>query len=231
MINILKSSDRGKANHGWLKSFHTFSFAEYFNRNAMGFESLRVINEDFVQPGMGFPTHPHADMEIISYVVSGQIAHKDSMGNIKIVSKGEVQAMTAGTGVTHSEFNPSNNEVLHLLQIWIKPDKKGYTPKYSEWRPRSFDGEKLQLIASNSGRNDSIQINQNVDLLVGKYNEGEEVVLELSKSEHFWLQVVEGECEIQNNMLEAGDAINGSNLDRLNVSLKSNVTLLLFKFR
>lgn len=231
MYKILKSSERGKANHGWLKSFHTFSFADYYNPEAMEYKSLRVINEDFVTPGAGFPTHPHSNMEIISYVVSGQIAHKDSMGNVKAVSAGEVQAMTAGSGVTHSEFNPSDSEPLHLLQIWIKPDKRGYEPKYSEWRSvKSFETDKLQLIASNEGREGSVQINQKVDLYVGKYKNNEKLNFELMGSQVAWVQLIKGKLDVDGNMIEAGDAISAEEVSGLKIAVNEDAEFLVFKF-
>lgn len=231
MVKILKSNNRGQANHGWLESFHSFSFADYYNPEAMGFQSLRVINEDFVAPKKGFPAHPHANMEIISYVVSGQIAHKDSMGNIKIVSAGEVQAMTAGSGVEHSEFNPSDSETLHLLQIWIKPDRRGYQPSYSEWRPASSKKNILQLIASNDGREGSIKINQQVDLLVGKYDQGEKISSNfLSGRNGYWIQLIKGKLQVDEVTLESGDAAFTEEYSSPQIKIAEESQFLLFRF-
>jgi redox-sensitive bicupin YhaK (pirin superfamily) len=160
-IRVRKSADRGHAQHGWLDTRHTFSFADYFDREHMGFRSLRVINEDFVEPAAGFPTHPHRDMEIFSYVVAGAIAHRDSLGNGRTLRPGEIQLMSAGTGVTHSESNPSRAERLHLLQIWILPEKQGLKPSYTEWKPRPEHADASQvLLISPDGRDGSATIHQ-----------------------------------------------------------------------
>src|SRR3954454_4173420 len=164
MITTRKANERGHAEHGWLDSYHTFSFADYHDPRWMGFRSLRVINDDLVMPGMGFGTHPHRDMEIITYVLSGALEHKDSMGNGRIIRPGEVQYMSAGTGVQHSEFNPSKDEAVHLLQIWIQPETKGVTPRYAEKSLAEAPAGKLHLITSKTGRDGSIAIHQDADL-------------------------------------------------------------------
>src|SRR5512146_774098 len=157
---IRRANERGHANHGWLDTYHTFSFANYYDPQWMGYRSLRVINDDLVMPGMGFGTHPHRDMEIITYVLSGALEHKDSMGNGRVIRPGEVQYMAAGTGVLHSEFNPSRTDPVHLLQIWITPDKKGAKPNYAEKSLANAPTGRLNLVASKSGRDGSISINQ-----------------------------------------------------------------------
>lgn len=228
MRNILRSEDRGKADHGWLKSYHTFSFAEYYNPERIRFKTLRVINEDFVAPGEGFPTHPHDNMEIISYVVSGQIAHKDSMGNVKIVKAGEVQAMTAGRGVTHSEFNPSDTEPLHLLQIWIFPERKGLTPSYSEWKPTGPLG-KLTTIASHDGDNGSVIINQDAKVMLGNLAAGEILDFKISANHALWLQLFEGSLTSADASLEAGDALSIESELEASFATKGGAKFILFE--
>ena len=156
MMNIRKANERGHANHGWLDSYHTFSFADYYDPQWMGFRSLRVINDDLVMPGMGFGTHPHRDMEIITYILSGQLAHKDSMGNGRVIKTGDVQYMAAGTGVRHSEFNPSKEEAVRLLQIWIQPDAKGVAPRYAEKSYANVAPGGLHLVTSKTGDRKSV---------------------------------------------------------------------------
>src|SRR5256714_7375034 len=168
MMNIRKANERGHAEHGWLDSYHTFSFADYHNPQWMGFRSLRVINDDLVMPGMGFGTHPHRDMEIITYILSGALEHKDSMGNGRVIRPGEVQYMAAGTGVRHSEFNPSRDEAVHLLQIWITPDKKSAAPRYAEKSFANTAPGALHLVTSKTGRDGSIAMNQDAELWLGK---------------------------------------------------------------
>jgi redox-sensitive bicupin YhaK (pirin superfamily) len=193
MIKIRKSSERGGASHGWLDSKHTFSFSDYYDVNHMGFKSLRVINEDLIAPDSGFGAHPHKDMEIISYVVSGALTHKDNMGNESTLNAGEFQAMTAGSGVVHSEFNKSKTEKVHLLQIWILPEVKGLPPTYQEMRPAL--GKGLTLITSEEGRNGSMKINQNADLFFGDFAQGSKFTHELKPGRGAWLQLVSGELE------------------------------------
>src|SRR3974377_2310556 len=160
MKMIRRANERGHAEHGWLDSYHTFSFADYYDPEWMGFRTLRVINDDLVMPAMGFGTHPHRDMEIITYVLSGALQHKDSMGNGRVIRPGEVQYMAAGTGVQHSEFNPSQDEAVHLLQIWILPDRKGYKPRYAERSLADAPKGRFNLVVSNAGRDGSLAINQ-----------------------------------------------------------------------
>lgn len=206
MIKIRRTSERGHFDHGWLKTYHTFSFADYHDPDWMGFRVLRVINEDWVQPGKGFGTHPHRDMEIITYVLEGALEHKDSMGNGSAIIPGEVQRMSAGTGVTHSEFNHSKKEPVHLLQIWILPEKRGITPGYEQ---KMFSAEektgRLRLIASRDGREGSVKIHQDVNLFATTLKTGEKVELKLEPGRHAWVQVARGQVSVNGENLEAGD--------------------------
>ncbi len=229
MFQIRKSDERGYADHGWLKSYHTFSFAEYHDRNHMAFRTIRVINEDFVAPGKGFDTHPHANMEIVSYIVSGSLAHKDSMGNVKAVHAGEVQAMTAGSGVTHSEFNPSESEPVHLLQIWIMPRIKGLTPSYAELKPTAEQRSKeLLLIASPDGREGSVLINQDVELYRGKLPSGKKLGIKLVHGGNAWVQLIEGELEVNGQLLRQGDAVGVQEEESLSLVAKTDAHFLVF---
>jgi len=205
-LNIRRSNERGHAQHGWLDSYHTFSFADYYDPEWMGFRSLRVINDDLVLPGAGFGKHPHRDMEIITYILSGSLEHKDSMGNGRVIQKGDVQYMSAGTGVQHSEFNPSKEEAVHLLQIWIQPDRKGVTPHYAERPMRDATTGKLHLVTSKSGRDGSIAINQDADLWLARLNAGDKVTHALAKGRQAWVHVAEGELTLNGQKLNAGDA-------------------------
>src|SRR5882757_9373081 len=193
MITTRKANDRGHAEHGWLDTYHTFSFAGYYDPEHMGFRSLRVINDDKVAPGGGFGTHPHRDMEIITYVLSGALEHKDSMGNGRVIRPGEVQYMAAGTGVQHSEFNPSKDEAVHLLQIWIQPDRKGVTPRYAEKSLKDSATGALRLVTSKTGRDGSIAIHQDADLWLGKLEPGDQATHSLAPARHAWLHVAEGQ--------------------------------------
>ncbi len=203
---IRKANERGHANHGWLDSYHTFSFANYYDPQWMGYRSLRVINDDLVMPGMGFGTHPHRDMEIITYVLSGALEHKDSMGNGRIIKPGEVQYMSAGSGVQHSEFNPSNEEAAHFLQIWVQPDQRGAKPRYAEKSMKEAAEGKLSLITSKAGRDGSIAIRQDADLWLGKLGEGNRVSHALAPGRHAFLHVAEGEVSLNGKKLSGGDA-------------------------
>src|SRR5688572_10123380 len=175
MMKIRKANERGHAEHGWLDTYHTFSFANYYDPQWMGYRSLRVINDDLVMPGMGFGTHPHRDMEIITYILSGALQHKDSMGNGRVIRAGEVQYMAAGTGVQHSEFNPQKDEAVHLLQIWIQPDQKGVKPRYAEKSFNDAETGKLHLVTSKAGRDGSIAIHQDADLWLAKLDPAQTV--------------------------------------------------------
>jgi len=198
MITIRKSQDRGHAEHGWLNSYHSFSFADYYNPQWMGFRSLRVINEDFVAAAQGFGSHPHKDMEIITYVLSGQLKHKDSMGNEGLINPGEVQKMSAGIGVVHSEFNASSKEEVHLLQIWITPDTKGLKPAYEQ--------NLLSVDQKNSLVPFPVSIHQDAKLFRGRTTKGHELEHKLNKDRGAWLQMISGSLSINTVSLEAGDA-------------------------
>ncbi|WP_439637811.1 pirin family protein [Gloeomargarita lithophora] len=206
MITIRKSAERGLAKMGWLTSYHTFSFGSYADPNFMGFGALRVINEDRVQPGQGFGTHAHRDMEIITYVLSGQLEHQDSLGTGSIIVPGEVQKMSAGTGIRHSEFNPSATEWLHLLQIWIIPNRRGLPPSYAQknFTPAEKQGQ-LRLVGSGDGRQGSLTIYQDVNLYSSVLAVGEAVVLPLAPGRRAWVQVAGGEVWLNNQLLDAGD--------------------------
>lgn len=206
MMKIRRSKERGHAEHGWLDSYHTFSFADYHDPKWMGFRSLRVINDDIVLPGKGFGTHPHRDMEIITYVLSGQLEHKDSMGNGRVIKPGDVQYMSAGTGVLHSEFNPSKDEAVRLLQIWIQPDKKGVTPRYAEKALADATTGTFHLAASKGGRDGSIAIHQDADLLVARLEDGQTVTHKIAGGRAAWLHVATGEVTVNGAKLTDGDA-------------------------
>ena len=211
MIRIRKSDDRGHFDHGWLDTRHTFSFADYWDPEHVNFRALRVLNEDRVVPAAGFGTHGHDDMEIVSYVLSGQLAHKDSMGNGSTIVPGDVQYMSAGTGVRHSEFNASESEPVHFVQIWIVPDRRGYAPRYGQ---KTFaEGEKrgrLRLVASDTGDDGSIALRQDVSLYATILGEGESVPLEIASGRHLWVQVLRGEAEVSGHHLSAGDGLAAS---------------------
>lgn len=229
MLDIIRSDSRGHADHGWLQARHTFSFASYHNPERMQFSSLRVINEDVVQPGKGFGTHPHNDMEIVTYVISGELEHKDSMGNGSIIRPGDMQRMTAGTGVLHSEFNPSIEDPVHLLQIWILPEKKDLEPGYEQ----TFVGreEKLnrwKLVGSRDGRDGSLTIHQDVDLLASVVEAGTTLEYTLDTGRKGFLQVVGGSIDCNGETLEGGDAVALTNIARISVTAKSEAELLLF---
>ncbi len=205
-MTIRRANERGHAEHGWLDTYHTFSFADYYNPQWMGYRSLRVINDDLVMPGQGFGTHPHRDMEIITYILSGALEHKDSMGNGRVIRTGEVQYMSAGTGVRHSEFNPSNDEAVHLLQIWILPDTKGVAPRYAEKSFANAPTGKLHLVTSKTGRDGSIAIRQDADLWLAKLEAGQSVTHKLAPGRHAWIHVAEGEVTVNGETLAGGDA-------------------------
>ena len=203
---IRRSADRKYFDHGWLKTFHTFSFGSYYDPEFMGFRDLRVINEDRVDPGHGFPPHEHKDMEIISIVLEGELAHEDSMGTKSVIQKGDVQAMNAGEGVTHSEFNPSSTEPVHFLQIWIFPNKTGINSRYSQVKLPSIKNEWVR-IASKEDAEDQIKIEQDVELFSLSLEPGIKVSKELESDRYGWLQVVEGEIKFNADTLKAGDAV------------------------
>jgi redox-sensitive bicupin YhaK (pirin superfamily) len=228
MMNIRKANERGHANHGWLDTYHTFSFANYYDPQWMGFSSLRVINDDLVLPGMGFGTHPHRDMEIITYILSGSLEHKDSMGNGRVIRTGEVQYMAAGTGVQHSEFNSSKDEAVHLLQIWIMPDQKSVKPRYAEKSLKDATPGKLHLVTSKAGRDGSIAIHQDADLWLGKLGAGDRVTHKLASGRSAWVHVAEGEVTLNGKSLSGGDAAAVSKESTLELSATKPAQVLLF---
>lgn len=228
MTNIRKSDERGHANHGWLDSYHTFSFADYYDPKHVNFRSLRVINEDFIAPGQGFGTHPHSDMEIITYIVKGALQHRDSMGNTAVMRAGDIQRISAGSGIMHSEFNASKREPLHLLQIWLMPDKKGVKPGYVEKSFAQAEPGKLYLATSKTGRDGSIPINQDADLYFSKLNAGQKTELALRPGRSAWLQLIEGKLEANGSLLQAGDAAGFEKVDALKVSAVDSAHFLLF---
>lgn len=205
MINIRRTNERGHADHGWLNTYHSFSFADYYDPRFMGFRDLRVINEDFIAPDQGFPTHGHRDMEIITYVISGELSHRDSMGNGETIHPHEVQRMTAGTGVLHSEYS-SPTDKTHLLQIWILPEKQNLAPSYEQkiFAPEEKQG-KLRLVASRGADDGSVHINQDVKLYASILSEGEEVSYELADDRHAWVQLISGSVDVNGETLNPGD--------------------------
>nr|AIA11757.1 Pirin [uncultured bacterium] len=229
MINVRKAAERGHFNFGWLDTHHTFSFGEYYDPRNMGFRALRVINEDYVRAGHGFPTHPHRDMEIITYVLKGALEHRDSMGNGTVIRPGEVQRMSAGTGIRHSEKNPSEEEDVHLLQIWIIPEEQGLTPSYEQ---KMFEADekrgRLRLIASGDGRDGSVTMHQDANLYAALLEEGQEVAHDLPQGRHAWAQVARGAVEINGQLLEQGDGANVSDETQLSIKGRESSEVLLF---
>lgn len=229
MITIRSSSERGHFNHGWLDTYHTFSFADYHDPQFMGYRSLRVINEDRVQPGQGFGRHPHRDMEIITYVLSGELEHRDSIGSHGRIRPGEVQYMAAGTGVEHSEFNPSPSEPVHLMQIWIRPDRKGAPPRYEQRPfPALSNTGVLTLLASSDGRSGSIQINQDAAVYAAPLGAGQRARHELAAGRAAWLQVLRGGVELNGQPLEAGDGAAISEVSIIEIRAPVAAEILLF---
>lgn len=229
MIKIRHSDERGHADHGWLDTYHTFSFDSYYDPRFMGFRDLRVINEDRIEPKQGFPTHGHRDMEIITYVISGDLSHKDSLGNGTTIRPNDVQRMTAGTGVRHSEYS-SPADKTHLLQIWILPEKENLPPGYEQkyFAPEEKKG-KLKLVASRAGSEGSVTINQDVSLYSSLLSAEETVSHELAENRHAWIQVVNGSLEVNGEFLNAGDgaAISEENILEIK-ALEDETELLLF---
>jgi quercetin 2,3-dioxygenase len=229
MITVRRSHERGGGDHGWLNTKHSFSFSDYWDPRWMGFRSLRVINEDYVAPSSGFPTHPHNDMEIITYVLEGQLEHKDSLGTGSVILPGDGQRMTAGRGIRHSEYNPSKSEQVHLYQIWILPEKKGLEPSYEQ---KTFAAEekqgKLRLIASPDAKDGSVKINQDARLFVTLLKPGEEVIHTLTQGRHGWLQVAKGSVELNGQMLGQGDGAAISDEHQLAIKGTKDSEVLLF---
>jgi redox-sensitive bicupin YhaK (pirin superfamily) len=229
MLNIRKSADRGHFDHGWLDTFHTFSFGDYYDPTQMGFRALRVINEDRVAPGQGFGMHGHRDMEIVTYVLSGALAHKDILGNGEALRPGELQRMTAGTGIRHSEFNPSASEPVHLYQIWLLPRQAGLTPGYEQ---KAFDaagrGGRWQLVASPEGAEGSLTIQQDARIFLATLAAGSELAKELNAGRHAWLQVLRGSVTANGIDLATSDALAISEETQLDLRASADAELMLF---
>ncbi len=229
MIRIRKAEERGQADHGWLQARHTFSFASYHDPQHTQFRALRVMNEDRIAPGQGFGTHPHHDMEIVTYVLEGALEHRDSMGNGEVLRPGEFQRMSAGTGITHSEFNPSSTEPTHLYQIWLFPERKGIEPSYEQKR---FDDEgmvnQLRLVASPEAEGGSLRIHQDVRIYLAKLDTGQNLEHELAAGRHAWLQVLRGEITLNGTELGTSDGAAVSEEARLILEGKSESEVMLF---
>jgi len=229
MINIRQSNERGGGDYGWLNTRHTFSFDQYYDPRFMGFRSLRVINEDVVAPGGGFPTHPHRDMEIITYVLEGALEHKDSLGTGSVIRPGDGQRMSAGQGIRHSEMNASTKEPVHLLQIWITPDGRGHEPSYEQKAfPNAEKRGKLRLIASPDGAEGSVGIHQDARLYVTLLSPGDEVIHSLGKGRYAWLQVAKGAVELNGKPLKQGDGAAVSDEPTLSIKGTKDAEVLLF---
>jgi hypothetical protein len=229
MILVRKARERGHFDLGWLDTWHSFSFADYYDPRFMGFRHLRVINEDRVAPGQGFPTHPHRDMEIVTYILAGELEHKDSMGNGSVIRPGDMQRMTAGTGVTHSEFNRSADAPVHLLQIWLLPERSGLPPGYEQKAlPAKMLENTLALVASRAGGGNGVMIHQDVNLYAGKLTAGVSVAHELKPGRHAWLQVARGEVDLDGRPLAAGDGAALSEEPRVRLVASTPAEVLLF---
>jgi quercetin 2,3-dioxygenase len=229
MITIRRSAERGGGDYGWLHTQHTFSFSDYWDPRWMGFRCLRVMNEDHVAAASGFPTHPHRDMEIITYVLEGELKHEDSLGTGSVILPGDGQRMTAGRGIRHSEYNPSKTQPVHLYQIWIVPEKKGLEPSYEQ---KSFPSEekqgKLRLIASPNAQNGSVKINQDAQLYVTLLKPGEEVAHAFGKGRYGWLQVAKGSVQLNGQKLDQGDGAAISDEQKLTIKGSKDSEVLLF---
>lgn len=229
MIEIIRSDSRGAADHGWLQSRHTFSFADYQNSERVNFGPLRVVNEDWIAAGKGFGTHPHQDMEIITYMLDGELEHKDSMGNGSVIRPGELQRMTAGTGVRHSEFNPSSDTPAHLLQIWLFPEQDGLPPGYEQ---KFFAPETKQnkwcLVASRDGRNGSLTIHQDVDLYAATLQQSQSIEVELQAGRHSFLQIARGKVAMNDDELVSGDALTITGKAAFTLRASEDCEMLLF---
>jgi len=227
MIRVRRSVDRGHANHGWLDTWHSFSFADYYDPECMGFRSLRVLNEDWVAAGQGFGLHPHRDMEIVTCVLEGALEHKDSLGSGSVLRPGELQRMTAGTGIWHSEFNPSDREPVHLIQVWLLPENRGLRPGYEQ---KAFAAEgrldRLQLVASHDGRDGSLTIHQDADLYLGSLQQP--ATHRLADGRHAWLQVLRGTVLLDGEKLAAGDGVAISEEKELTLQPEGTADVMLF---
>jgi hypothetical protein len=231
MLTVRKSNERGHADHGWLDSHHTFSFANYYDPKHMGYRSLRVINEDRVAEGRGFGAHPHRDMEILSYVLKGKLAHKDSMGHVEVLGPNEIQKMSAGTGVTHSEYNGSETEPVHFLQIWIEPKSQGTKPSYEQLKFEAAEKlDRFKLLASQEKIEGAATINQDVNVSVAELTPGKKLTYPLGSKRHAWLHVIDGDVTVNGKSLKTGDAVAADSEDALDVVAqgKGNSEILLF---
>lgn len=227
MIEIRPANKRGHADHGWLDSYHTFSFANYHDPEHMGYRALRVMNEDQVQGGQGFDTHPHQDFEIISYVVNGALKHEDSMGHTAVMKAGEVQRISAGSGIAHSEFNNSATEPVHFLQIWLLPSRKGLSPNYAQQSFRDSPSG-LTLACSSEGRAGSIKINQDADLFIGRLDPKKTVHHRLGAQRHGWVQLIQGDLELNGKQLAPGDGASVDDEPELRIASNKGAHFLLF---
>jgi quercetin 2,3-dioxygenase len=226
---VRRSDERGHAEHGWLSTYHTFSFAGYYDPEYVGFRSLRVINQDRVQPGAGFEAHPHADMEILTYVLQGALAHQDSMGNGSVIRPGDVQRMSAGTGVVHSEINHSDQEPVHLLQIWIIPERRGLPPSYEQKSfPLAERRGRLRLVASSDGRDGSVLIHQDVSVYAGSLEQGDRAHHDLQRGRFAWIHVPTGSVDVNGTRLNAGDGAAVVEDGRLDINGQEQGEVLLF---
>jgi len=231
MLTVRKSNERGHADHGWLNTHHSFSFADYHDPSHMGYRSLRVINEDWIAEGRGFGAHPHRDMEILTYVLEGKLAHKDSMGHIELLGPNEIQKMSAGSGVVHSEFNGSETEPVHLLQIWIEPKSRGTSPAYEQL---TFDAteklDRFRLLASSKPAEGAATINQDASVAVAELTPGKSLSYKLENRRHAWLQVIRGEVKVNGTTLSSGDAVAADDEPALEITAQgaANSEVLLF---
>lgn len=229
MLQLRKSDERGYADHGWLKSFHSFSFANYYDQKFMGWGNLRVINEDRIESGRGFGDHGHRDMEIISYVLSGELAHKDSMGNIKGIPPGDVQRMSAGTGVVHSEFNHAKDQETHFLQIWIEPKFRGVKPGYEQKTISLTEKQgKLRLVASLDGENNSVKMNADAKLYAGLFDGDQKALLDINSQRRAYVHLIRGSLKVNELQLEGGDALMLAEENQVSISHGKNAEVLVF---
>jgi redox-sensitive bicupin YhaK (pirin superfamily) len=229
MVEVRASQERGYADHGWLKSYHSFSFADYFDAEHIEFGALRVINEDRVAPGMGFGTHPHRDMEIVSYVLEGELEHQDSMGNGSIIRPGDVQRMSAGTGVLHSERNPSRENGVHFLQIWIRPERNGVRPSYEQkfFSPEEKRG-RLRLVLSSDGTDGSVRIHQDARLYAGLFDGNERAALDVSVGRRVYVHVARGALTVNGKPLSSGDGLKLRDIARVEIEAGQDAEVLVF---
>lgn len=228
-LTIRRAAERGHADHGWLDTYHTFSFADYHDPAHMGFRALRVINEDFIRPGVGFPTHPHRDMEIFSYIVRGAIAHEDSMGNGRTLRPGEIQLMSAGTGVAHSEQNPSRTEPLHLLQVWILPARRGLSPSYTEWKPTAAQRAQADVVViSPDGRDGSAVIHQDAIVRRLLLSAGSSTRHVVANGRAMWVQLISGALQVGDREIAPGDGVHTEDAGAIAITAKAASEALLF---